>query len=100
MSNAQVLKQLLKEPLEDREEFKDFQERTYQFLLGIYDAGRIVGFKEGRSLELIIAALNEFGSNTRSENDHWGDYATEENVRDWMKGRLTEPVQEFPKDVP
>ena len=41
------LKQLPKEPLENKKEFKDFQECTYQFLLGIFEAGKMVGFKQG-----------------------------------------------------
>ncbi len=47
MNNTEALKQLLKQPLEDTKQFKDFQERTYQFLLGIYDWGKLIGFKEG-----------------------------------------------------
>lgn len=42
-----TLNEILKEPLENKKEFKEFQERTYQFLLGIYEAGKAVGFKQG-----------------------------------------------------
>ena len=37
-----------------------------------------------------VQVLNEFGSNCRSENDDWGDYVSEEDIKKWLMGKLTE----------
>lgn len=40
------LKQFLKEPLEDTKQFKEFQERIYQFLIGFVEMGKLIGQRE------------------------------------------------------
>ncbi len=44
MNNTEALKEILKEPLCGD---KQLTERIAQFLMGVFDAGRIVGFREG-----------------------------------------------------
>lgn len=44
MKNTETLKRLLKEPLDGNGEVT---ERIRQFLIGIFDAGKIVGYKQG-----------------------------------------------------
>ncbi len=44
MNNTEALKQILEQPL-NRDEI--LTERIRQFLMGVFDAGKIVGFREG-----------------------------------------------------
>ncbi len=44
MNNTEALKEILKEPLCGD---KQLTERISQFLMGVFDAGRIVRFREG-----------------------------------------------------
>ncbi len=44
MINTQALKQLLKKPLENGD---NLTESIGQFLTGVFDAGKVMGFKEG-----------------------------------------------------
>ena len=45
MENREDLKRILKKPLDRLDE--EISKRLGQFLAGIFDAGRAVGFKEG-----------------------------------------------------
>jgi len=36
-------------------------------------------------LQFAVALLNEFGNNCRTDADHWGDYVSEGDIRDWLQ---------------